>query len=322
MGIILPIASGKGGVGKTAVTANLSVALAQIGKKVVLVDLDLGAANMHTFLGIKNRDPGLGGFIHKKTTDFESLMVPANIEGLSFVSGDALLPGTANLNYFMKLKIMKSISTVDCDFIILDLGAGTSWNVIDFFSMTTSGLIVTIPEITAILNAYSFLKFTLFRMIFRQFPARGEERPVVAEFLSDRIEGTDKNFNTLKEALSPFGEEAPNVVDRTLEAFCPRIIINRGKNGNDIQVGEKLRQIVSRNLMIDMEFISLLPECPELIPSLFKGVPAVLLFPDSTFSRSIKRLAEKLSIMVSEENSLHFDDEEDLEIIRNEYISL
>ena len=59
---VLPIASGKGGVGKSLVAANLSVALAQAGKRVYLVDLDLGASNLHLLLGISGIKKGLGTY--------------------------------------------------------------------------------------------------------------------------------------------------------------------------------------------------------------------------------------------------------------------
>ncbi len=58
MNTIIPIASGKGGVGKTIFTANLGIALANKGKTVIAIDLDLGSSNLHTCLGIKNRHPG------------------------------------------------------------------------------------------------------------------------------------------------------------------------------------------------------------------------------------------------------------------------
>ncbi|MCK7483987.1 MAG: P-loop NTPase [Candidatus Moduliflexus flocculans] len=57
---LIPIASGKGGVGKTVLAANLGVCLAALGRTVVLADLDLGGANLHTCLGVKNRNPGIG----------------------------------------------------------------------------------------------------------------------------------------------------------------------------------------------------------------------------------------------------------------------
>ena len=68
-------------MGKTALTVNLAAAAARRGKDVVLVDLDLGASNVHTFLGIKSRNPGLGGYISKKIRDFTELPIPTIFPG-------------------------------------------------------------------------------------------------------------------------------------------------------------------------------------------------------------------------------------------------
>ena len=319
MGLILPIASGKGGVGKSALAASLGAALARRGRSVILVDLDLGASNLHTILGIRNPGAGLGDFIAKKADTLESVVFETEIPMLSFIPGDSFLPGTANLNYFMKLKIMKALEELSADFIILDLGAGTAFNVIDFFCLTNSGLIVTIPETTAILNAYSFLKFTLFRMISRQFPAKGEERKEIAAFLSDKIEGTDRSFSSLRDLLSPYGEEAMAVIDRTIQGFTPRIIINRGTTSRDIDVGQKLRQIISRNLNIQVHFIGLIPESPQVVPSIFKGIPASVLYPDSPFSRAIFQLADKIKSFPSHSTPFPYFDDEDLDTLQSDY---
>jgi len=60
---IIPVASGKGGVGKSVIAANMSLALAQSGKSTVAMDLDLGGSNLHTLLGIKNTQAGIGNFL-------------------------------------------------------------------------------------------------------------------------------------------------------------------------------------------------------------------------------------------------------------------
>jgi len=319
MGLILPIASGKGGVGKSALAASLGAALARRGNAVVLVDLDLGASNLHTILGIRNPGAGMGDFIEKKADTLDAITIETEIPMLSFIPGDSFLPGTANLNYFMKLKIMKALEELPADYIILDLGAGTAFNVIDFFCLTNNGLIVTIPETTAILNAYSFLKFTLFRMISRQFPAKGEERKEIAAFLSEKIEGTDRSFNSLREVLSPHGEVAKEVVDRTIRGFTPRIIINRGTTSRDIDVGQKLRQIISRNLNIQVHFIGLIPESPEVVPSIFKGIPASVLYPDSPFSRSVFQLADKIKAFPSGSAPFPYFEDDDLDTLQADY---
>ena len=132
MNTIIPIASGKGGVGKTIFTANLAITLAKMGKTVIVVDLDLGSSNLHTCLGIKNRHPGIGNFIFDKGTSLESLIVKTEIDRLYFIPGDSLIPGTANMQYFVKQKLIKGINNLVADYILLDLGAGSSFNIIDF----------------------------------------------------------------------------------------------------------------------------------------------------------------------------------------------
>ena len=106
---IIPIASGKGGVGKTTTAANLGISLARKGKTVILIDLDLGESNLHTVMGIKNISPGLGHFIYKREENFESLIQETGINRLYLITGDSLFPGTANLPYYQKKKIIKSI---------------------------------------------------------------------------------------------------------------------------------------------------------------------------------------------------------------------
>ncbi|MCK5736715.1 MAG: P-loop NTPase, partial [Spirochaetaceae bacterium] len=60
---IIPIAGGKGGVGKSVIAVNLALSMSMFGKKTVLVDLDLGGSNLHTMLGLRNSNPGMGNFV-------------------------------------------------------------------------------------------------------------------------------------------------------------------------------------------------------------------------------------------------------------------
>ena len=87
---ILPIASGKGGVGKSNTAVNLAIILAKKGKRVVLIDLDFGGANLHTLLGLKNNHAGLGNFIDKQTSEFSEMIQGNQVENLHFVAGDCL----------------------------------------------------------------------------------------------------------------------------------------------------------------------------------------------------------------------------------------
>jgi flagellar biosynthesis protein FlhG len=86
---IIPVASGKGGVGKSVITANLSVSLAEKGCRVVAVDLDLGGSNLHTCLGLDNNNPGIGDYLRAHYGDLDELLVDTYHPNLKFLAGDA-----------------------------------------------------------------------------------------------------------------------------------------------------------------------------------------------------------------------------------------
>ena len=94
---IVPVASGKGGVGKSLISANLSIALGQAGKRVVLADLDLGGSNLHTMLGLRSVRAGIGTFLTDKGASFDDIVVPTEYDNVRFIPGDAEIPGIANL---------------------------------------------------------------------------------------------------------------------------------------------------------------------------------------------------------------------------------
>jgi flagellar biosynthesis protein FlhG len=166
---ILPIASGKGGVGKSLLATNLAVALAQTGKRVVLADLDLGGSNIHLMLGRMGLSQGIGTFLINSDVAFEDIIVTTDYKNLSFIPGDAEIPGTANLKSSQKQKLIRRLRSLEADYLIMDLGAGSSFNTVDFFLISGQGIVVTDPTPTANLNAYLFLKNVIFRIMSSTF---------------------------------------------------------------------------------------------------------------------------------------------------------
>ena len=129
------VGGGKGGVGKSLVSANLSIGLALMGYKVIGLDLDLGGANLHTCLGIPIPEKTLSDFLTKKARHLKELLTPTPIKNLSIISGAQDQLSMANLKQAQKNRIMARIRELQTDFIIIDLGAGTSSNTLDFFSI-------------------------------------------------------------------------------------------------------------------------------------------------------------------------------------------
>lgn len=122
---VIAVGGGKGGIGKSLLSANLGIALARRGARVVLVDLDLGGANLHTCLGVGQPKVTLSDFIDRKVQNLEDVLVPTPFERLSLVSGAMDGLDAANPRHAQKSKLIRNLRLLDVDYVLLDLGAGT-----------------------------------------------------------------------------------------------------------------------------------------------------------------------------------------------------
>ena len=290
---LLPVASGKGGVGKSVIAANLGIALAEGGRTVVLVDLDLGGSNLHTFFGLRNKHPGIGDFVWKRERTIGDLLVETGYERLWLVPGDGLLPATAALDWFAKTRLLKQLALLPADFVILDLGAGSSFNVVDFFLASDEGLLVVKPEITSVLNAYAFLKTTAYRLISRVFPERSPAREELRTFASTKTEGAGTTFLDFARALGERHQKGSEALER-LTRFKPRIVMSMCKEGEDGILEAKLQAISAKNLGIHLEVAGRIDADPALEASVAARRPLVAADPGSPFSRGIVELAARI----------------------------
>jgi flagellar biosynthesis protein FlhG len=104
MAHVWPIGGGKGGSGKSFITSSLGQLSAELGKKTLIIDLDLGAANLHTLVGVPNPEKGLSDFIRRKIPLLQDTVVETPSENLFLISGAHDNFDVANLPYEQKLK--------------------------------------------------------------------------------------------------------------------------------------------------------------------------------------------------------------------------
>jgi len=153
---IIAITSGKGGVGKTNISINLALAYAQIGKKVIVLDADLGLANVNVVLGVIPKY-NLYHLIRKQKTMREIILNTSY--GIQIVAGASGFSKIANLTEDERKNFINELSVLSmADIIIIDTGAGVSNNVISFIAAADDAIIVTTPEPTAITDAYGIIK--------------------------------------------------------------------------------------------------------------------------------------------------------------------
>jgi flagellar biosynthesis protein FlhG len=157
---ILAVTSGKGGVGKTNVVANLAAGLAEMGKRVVILDADFGLANIDVLLGL-NPHFHLGHVLYgrKKLTE---IMVEGP-GGIRIIPASSGLQCLAELSHEQRSLLVQSFSELegDADYLLIDTAAGISNNVLHFLLSAPEVVVVSAPEPTAIVDAYAVIKILL-----------------------------------------------------------------------------------------------------------------------------------------------------------------
>ena len=241
------VGGGKGGIGKSLLTASLGWQLARMGKRVVLVDADLGGANLHTCLGLATPERSLGDFIQRRVERIEDVLVDTSVPGLRLVSGASDFLGAANIKHPQKVRVLNKVRSLDVDIVLLDLGAGTSFNIIDFFLISDLALLTVVPEPTSIENGYRFIKSALYRRL-RGAADRESIREIVDSALDPKNAQGIRTPVNLIARVEKEDRDVAEAMRREMAAFKPRFIVNQVRSAGDVTVGHQLVSACVRHL--------------------------------------------------------------------------
>jgi flagellar biosynthesis protein FlhG len=264
------IGGGKGGVGKSVVTVLLGTMLARQGKKVVLVDADLGGSNLHTLLGIRYPAQTLADFIQRKVEDIQHVMMDTPVDNLMLICGADDILGLANPKSTQKTRLFNHLKKLDADLILLDLGAGTSFTTIDFFLYAPNKIVVLSPQITSLQNAYGFIKSSLYRKLSRVF--RNEPRCLELIRSGQSPDGEEKidSMYELRDAFWNIGEDKFNLLNDCLAGFSLDIVANMVRESRDGNVGRVLQNVSESYLSLKPEYLGYINYDPLLVKSINK----------------------------------------------------
>ena len=287
---VIAIGSGKGGVGKTVFTASLGVGLAAMGKEVILVDADFGGANLHTCMGFLEPKYTFLDYYTMERETLDDIILDSPIENLKLISGACGTLGMANPKYSQKQKLIRELGSLNADYVIMDLGAGTSFNVIDFFLSVDEGIVVTTPEPMAIQESFDFIKLCLMRKLQQTF----RNEPEVLSILE--IEG----FNNLAQFTAPIEEtlekarktsvEISQKIEEVLKSFHPRLILNMVMEPDEIKEGMSIKTAANELLSIEIDYTGYIEYDENIRQSLKDLRPIILHNPNSPAARSIAKI--------------------------------
>jgi len=191
---IITVSSGKGGVGKTNFTVNMGLALGKLGKRVTIIDADLGLANVDVLLGILPKY-NLSHVIKGEMT-VEEVVVTGSY-GINIISGGSGIMDLIDLEQNQLEKLIESLKYCNdiSDYILIDTGAGLSKSVLSFVDAASDVIVIITPDPTSITDAYALIKNII----------KDEDKKI--KIVINRVESNeegDEVFNKLEQAVNKF----------------------------------------------------------------------------------------------------------------------
>ncbi len=278
---IWAIGGGKGGIGKSFISSSLAICLSRMGKSVTLVDLDLGSANLHTCLGMKIPSQTLSDFISGRAQTLSQVSAATEIQNLHFISGfnDAL--NVADLDANSKTRLIHGLRTVKTQYVILDLGAGTSENTLDFFLAADQKVIAVTPEPTSIENAYRFMKSSFYRRMKLAESELGIQSLIESAMDSKNQLGIKSPADLLR-YISQVNPPAGQRLDHQIHDFSLQILLNQVRTRQDIELGHSMKSVCKKYFGIESEYIGYIDHDNAVWQSLRKRRPLVIEYPYSS----------------------------------------
>lgn len=243
---IVAVCGGKGGVGKSTVAANLALAMGRLGHRVVLVDADLGAANLHTMLGVTRPLCSLADFFDSKIDNLEEARISVSLPTVALVPGTSR-PGAANLSAADKARLLRAIARLDTDVVVLDVGAGTSFNVVDLVAVSDIKLFVVTPQLPSLHNAYALLKATVHRVV-RKLAADETGQALIDSALGQ--ESKSRTIPQLLDVLRPLDLPLALGIEDALRRFGVGLVGNQLGGDHELGVLHRIGTMMHEQLKV------------------------------------------------------------------------
>jgi flagellar biosynthesis protein FlhG len=223
--------------------------------------------------------------------------VPTGVENLGLVAGAMDHPDAANPKLSQKARLVKQLQALDADRVVIDLGAGTHLHVLDLFLVSEHGLLVLVPEPSAVENVYRFVKAAFWRRVRHAVSAHGCEAQLRAVIGA----GTFRSPAEILGALSARHPQSGAVLARELAAFRPRLVVNQTRTPQDEQVGQAVVGAWRKFFGLRMDYLGHVPHDSEMWRAMRARRPLLVHAPEAAAAQSFAQLAEGLAALETAE---------------------
>ena len=297
----IAIASGKGGVGKTVITANLALSLAQHYAKekgsVVAVDLDLGCGNLNSCLGVRSPNGTINSFLSKKVSSLRQLLTPTEQENLQMICSSYSGSPEARLDGSLKEGLLEELGALGANFILIDLGGGTSADVLDLFLGAGEKIIVITPESLSLHNAFVFLKSAILHFLWRELEREDFLASVKSNLRLMLGQQKELNIGKLLDQLKLWDRYAAYVLAGLINDLKIKFVVNMYRGGVEKSHLTKFHNLLFNYLCVrnNISYLGFV-HFDRGVPAAVQAIqPFLLRYPGNRAAKDILQLAKRLA---------------------------
>lgn len=290
---VIAVGGGRGGLGKSLLSINLAVYLAQLGRSVILVDADVAGANLHVLLG--HNQPPLPS--REEADQGVPKIVDTSVPGLRLMGAmfdptalGAVRPGRrSQWNQILK--------KLECDFVVVDLGAGVAPATLDLFSLADLAVLMTIPEPPAIEATYRFLRSLYLRRLRRALMKERFKLRLVERALSE-LPPLPSPRDVVKQ-LERYDIGLAQLAAAEARRVEVRLVVNGTRVRTDAELGPQMQILSDRFLSLNVEYIGYIEQDDAVWLTVRRRRPLLIDSPTSKSSRYIERIARRMVALIA-----------------------
>jgi flagellar biosynthesis protein FlhG len=289
---VIAVSGSKGGAGKTVLTVNLGIYLSTLGRTTLVVDADRSGAHLHTLIGVPPVLPS--------QVAFQPVLPPLKIEptsvpGLFFLNGGVAEGNAGQARPRTRKELFDALPAIDCDYVVLDLGAGIEPELVDAFLAADVALYVTVPEPAAVEGTYRFVRAWYLRRLLAL--AEGAERRQELSGLADELGGLPVP-RELAEALEVDEHPLAGEARRTL-AQPLHFVVNQARVRADLELGESMRSAAWQRLGVQLDYLGYVDYDDTVWACVRERQPLLVKNPGTKASKNIEKLARRVVALES-----------------------